>query len=119
MQQKSERNECLSYEKLEEIHKRYGGLSLTQSGEKEEPNKDGRWHVKMVILRARTLAARKLNCNLFFVVFCQQLPTLQGIQRREDEWVFTLNVQWEESIPTENVVLVIGLLRCADHPVKR
>ena len=125
-QQKREKDEHAAHKEPEAIYRRYGNLPLMQSREEESTN-DDRSHIESfsarhageeVTLRARVHAVRKMSAKLAFLVFRQQLVTMQGVLHQKEGVISAHMVQWVESIPTESIVLIKGYLQRPDVPVK-
>ena len=72
-----------------------------------------------VLFRARIQSTRPMSAKLAFIVFRQQLFTVQGVIRATDEegGVSEHMVRWAEKLPRETVVLVEGKVREAEHEV--
>lgn len=58
-----------------------------------------------------------MSAKLAFLVFRQQLATIQGALHAKEGEISTHMVQWAESIPTESIVLVKGYLQHPQVPV--
>ncbi|KAF7967777.1 hypothetical protein HWV62_33193 [Athelia sp. TMB] len=72
-----------------------------------------------VLFRARIQSTRPMSAKLAFIVFRQQLLTVQGVIRATDEegGVSGHMVRWAEKLPRETIVLVEGKVREAEHEV--
>jgi len=55
---------------------------------------------------------------LAFVVFRQQLGTLQGVLTQKEGMITTRMVQWAERVPIGSIVLVRGLVQKPEQEVK-
>lgn len=49
-----------------------------------------------------------MDSNLAFLMFGQQIATIQGVIREYDNVISTHMVRWAERIPAETIVLVAG-----------
>ncbi|KZP05302.1 aspartyl-tRNA synthetase cytoplasmic [Athelia psychrophila] len=72
-----------------------------------------------VLFRARIQSIRPMSAKLAFIVFRQQLFTVQGVLRATDEEgdVSENMVRWAEKLPRETIVLVEGMVREAEKEV--
>jgi ergosteryl-3beta-O-L-aspartate synthase len=66
--------------------------------------------------RARVHTIRKMSSKLAFIVFRQQIATIQGVIQECDHVISTHMVRWAERIPIESIVLVSGKVR---HPIEK
>lgn len=66
------------------------------------------------------LNAYHLGAKLAFIVFRQQMLTVQGVLRATDQEgdVSEQMVRWAEKLPRETIVLVEGKVREAEQEVK-
>lgn len=70
-----------------------------------------------VTIKARVHAVRKLSSRLAFIVFRQQLVTIQGVLQESIDSVSHHFVHWAEHLPAESVVLVTGVVQNPQHEV--
>jgi ergosteryl-3beta-O-L-aspartate synthase len=120
---RKERENRASIEESSEMRTRYGDTPLVQSQEwthqeraKFEtfsPEKIG----EDVIFRARIHHIRRMGPKLIFVIFRQQIMTMQGVVGEEQGKVSTFMVQWAERIRIGSVVLVKGVLQKPNVPI--
>ena len=101
------------------INQRYGNLPLVQSRDwKHEQRCDlakitSYGENDPVTFRARIHVVRKMSAKLAFIVFRQQLITIQGVLAEEDGIISQHMVQWAESIVAGSIVIVKGHLQRA------
>ena len=106
------------------IRVRYGDLPLVQSTQRTgshrlqiqdvTPSRIG----EEILFRGRVHVVRKMSARLAFLVFRQQLSTLQGVIYEVDGDVTAHMVKWAEDIPVGSVVLVKGKLQRPEQIVK-
>ena len=117
-------DERAAQQEPDEIRQRYGDLPLLQSSERKH---EQRMLLQMittesigqeVIFRCRIHAIRKMSANLAFVIFRQELETIQGVTQQEEGAITTHMVQWIERIPTGSIVLVKGKVQNPEQLVK-
>lgn len=119
-------------EKLEEAEKsetaemraKYGELPLIQSTHR---GTDERIKVntitedmlgKEICFRARLHVVRNMSSKLTFLVFRQQIDTIQGVLHEVPGQKSILFLHWAERLRTGSIVLVKGTLKKPDVPVK-
>jgi ergosteryl-3beta-O-L-aspartate synthase len=71
-----------------------------------------------VTFRCRLHHARNMGVKLVFLIFRQQISTIQGVMVEEAGKVGPLMMHWAEHLRTGSVVLVTGTLKKPDIPVK-
>ncbi|RMZ85125.1 hypothetical protein DV738_g17, partial [Chaetothyriales sp. CBS 135597] len=71
-----------------------------------------------VTLRARLHHARNMGTKLVFLIFRQQISTLQGVLVEKPGEVGPLMMHWAEHLRTASIVLVTGVLQKPAIPVK-
>ncbi|KZF23951.1 aspartyl-tRNA synthetase [Xylona heveae TC161] len=107
-------DELAAREEPPELHARYGALTINQS---QSWNHEQRFHLselteahlgQEITFRARIHAVRRMSSRLVFLVFRQQIHTIQGVLHHELGVVTTHMVHWAEHLPAEAVVLVTG-----------
>ncbi|KAK3167619.1 hypothetical protein OEA41_010746 [Lepraria neglecta] len=122
-QRRKQDDERAAQQEPEEIRERYGDLPLVQSRERKHEQR-----ISLAIVTAESIgqeitfqcrihAIRKLSANLAFVVFRQQLGTIQGVVHQEEGTITTHMVQWVERIPTGSIVIVKGKPQKPEQPV--
>lgn len=118
-----EREERIEKEETDEMKTRYGELPLMQSRDRpREPfwsfdSIDESAVGKEISFRARIHVIRRMGPKLVFIVFRQQITTLQGVLHEEPGLVSTLMIQWAEHIRVGSIVRVKGVLKKVDIPV--
>ena len=123
-QRRKEDDERAASEEPDSIKERYGDLPLCQSTERRYEHRSEIRDVsagsigQKITFRARVHAVRSLSANLAFIVFRQQISTIQGVFRQEDDYITTHMVKWAERIPTGSIVLVKGILKSPEQTVK-
>ncbi|KAL9607992.1 MAG: hypothetical protein Q9167_007139 [Letrouitia subvulpina] len=70
-----------------------------------------------VTIKARIHAIRKMSSRLAFIVFRQQMSTIQGVLQEAIDSVTHHFVQWAEHLPAESIVLVTGIVQNPQHEV--
>ncbi|OAX83948.1 aspartate-tRNA(Asn) ligase [Emergomyces africanus] len=120
---KRERNEQAAREETEEMKTRYGDLPLMQSRERLRENLIKFDNItpdsigQDVTFRARVHHVRNMSSKLVFVVFRQQITTLQGVLAEKSGMVSSLMIQWAEHIRVGSIVKVKGVLTRSKVPV--
>lgn len=120
-----DRAEQAAKEETPEMKARYGDLPLMQSqGTPHEnrvkletigPESDG----QTIIFRARLHAVRRMGPRLVFLVFRQQLETIQGVLTEKEGEISQFMVQWAEHVRTGSIMKVVGKVTKAPSPVIR
>ncbi|MCJ1450145.1 hypothetical protein MMC28_000474 [Mycoblastus sanguinarius] len=122
-QHRKEEDERANREEPEEIKSRYGDLPLVNSRERkfeqrvQIKNLSSKRVGEEISFRGRIHAIRKMSANLAFVVFRQQLSTLQGVMYHHEGTITTHMVQWVERIPIGSIVLVKGKIQKPEAPI--
>ena len=108
----------------EEMKACYGDLPLMQSTTRGThtridistvtPEMDG----KEVVFRCRLHHVRSMGAKLTFLIFRQQISTIQGVLVEEPGKVSAIMVHWAEHMRTGNIILVKGVLQKPQIPVK-
>jgi len=119
-------DERAAKEEPRQLRARYGSLRVAANQYKVVSNNrrvdistlSSRRIGEEVTFRARLHTLRNLSSSLAFLVFRQQLSTIQGVLREQDGIVSNHMVRWAEHIPTESVVLVTGILQKPKEEVK-
>lgn len=107
----------------EEIRHRYGDLPLVQSRDRKHEQRAQLETVSVedvgqeIIFRCRIHTVRKMSAKMAFVVFRQQLVTIQGVVHQEEGAISQHMVQWIERIPTGSIIVVRGQIKKPDQPV--
>ena len=116
-QERKEKDERAAQQEPAEIQQRYGDLPLVQSRERKHEQRIQLKDVSAasigseITFRARVHAIRKMSANLAFIVFRQQLDTLQGVLTHKEGTITTHMVQWAEHVPIGSIVIVKGLVQ--------
>ena len=123
-QQVKKRLEEASTLETDEMRARYGKLPLVQStvrGTTQRLN-FADLHDEMVgqeiTFRCRLHHARKMGLKLVFLIFRQQIHTLQGVLHEEPSKISALMVHWAEHIHIGSILRVTGTLQKPSDPVK-
>lgn len=108
----------------DDMKARYGDLPLMQSTSKGvtqrldistiTDDQDG----KEVQFRCRLQHVRNMGAKLVFLIFRQQISTIQGVLVEEPGKVSALMIHWAEHLRTGNILLVTGVLQKPQIPVK-
>ena len=107
-----------------EMRARYGELPIVQSTERGTENRINidtiteEFIEKEVIFRARLHVVRNMSAKLTFLVFRQQLDTIQGVLHEVPGQLSLLFINWAEHLRTGSIVRVKGIVRKPDVPVK-
>ncbi|KAI1948646.1 aspartate--tRNA ligase dps1 [Ophidiomyces ophidiicola] len=120
---KKERDEQAAKEETEEMRRRYGDLPLMQSQSRFgkiltqfdaiTSAMDG----QEITFRARIHVIRRMGTKLVFIVFRQQVATLQGVLTETEGEISTLMVQWAEHLRVGSILKVKGVLRKPAIPI--
>ena len=107
-----------------EMRARYGELPLVQSTER---GTDHRIKIDTlneamigheVCFRARLHVVRKMSAKLTFLVFRQQVDTIQGVLHDVPGQLSVLFINWAEHLRTGSILRVKGVVSKPDVPVK-
>jgi len=108
----------------EDMKARYGDLPLMQSTSRGvtqrldistiTEDKVG----KEVQFRCRLHHVRNMGAKLVFLIFRQQISTIQGVLVEEPGKVSALMIHWAEHLRTGNILLVTGVLQKPQIPIK-
>ena len=110
--ERREREEQEAKKEPAEIRQRYGDLPLVQSRDRKHEqrirlNNISSDHIgQEIIFRARVHTTRRMSANLAFIIFRQQLGTVQGVLAQRDGEITEHMVRWAERIPTGSIVIV-------------
>ena len=108
----------------EEMKARYGALPLMNSSTR---NTTKRIDISTlteadvgqeVTFRCRLHHIRNMGVKLTFLIFRQQIATLQGVMVEEAGKIGPLMMHWAEHLRTGSIVLVTGTVKKPDIPVK-
>jgi len=101
----------------DDMKARYGDLPLMQSTTTHTQDRinistitdemDG----KEVIFRCRLHHVRNMGAKLVFLIFRQQISTIQGVLVEEPGKVSAIMIHWAEHLRTGNIMLVKGVLQ--------
>ena len=123
-QEQKELDERAAKEEPADIRRRYGDLPLLQSRDRKHQQRILLSDISTerigeeVTFRARVHAVRRMSANLAFIIFRQQLETVQGVLAQSDGKITTHMVQWAERVPQGSIVIVKGRIREAEQRVK-
>ncbi|KAI5292535.1 hypothetical protein KEM52_006284 [Ascosphaera acerosa] len=123
-QQKREQLQNAAKEETASMKARYGDLPLMQSTARA-----GHDYVKLdqlteaskgrkILFRARVHNIRRMGPKLVFILFRQQITTIQGVLHEQPGEVSTVMVHWAEHIPLGSIVRVRAVVRDAAVPVQ-
>lgn len=130
--EQTEAAEDRSHARLEEARKsetdamreRYGDLPLMQS--QTWPHQK-RIHIdsinedmvgQEVMFRARVHHLRNMSQKLMFILFRQQISTVQGVLAEEPGVISPVMIHWAEHLRVGSVVLVTGVVQKPGFPIK-
>lgn len=108
----------------DEMKARYGALPLMQSTTR---NTDNRVNIDVineemdgqeVVFRARLHHIRPMSAKLVFLIFRQQISTIQGVLHEEPGVISEIFLHWAEHLRTGSVLLVKGVIQKVKVPVK-
>jgi lysyl-tRNA synthetase class II len=97
-----------------ELRERYGRLPLVQSREEQQekwtplPSISPEMVDQNVTFRARLHTLRRMSPRLVFLVFREQLTTIQGVLQAEEGRISEHMVRWTEHIRSGSLLLVTG-----------
>lgn len=108
----------------DEMRARYGPLPLVQSTSRDTDNRvnidiineemDG----QEAVFRARLHHIRPMSAKLVFLIFRQQISTIQGVLHEEPGVISEIFLHWAEHLRTGSVLLVKGIVQKVQVPVK-
>ena len=108
----------------DEMKTRYGTLPLMQSTTR---NTDNRINIdtisedmegQEVAFRCRLHHVRAMSAKLVFLIFRQQISTIQGVLHEEPGVISQIFLHWAEHLRTGSVLLVKGVVQKVQVPVK-
>ncbi|EXJ57139.1 aspartyl-tRNA synthetase [Cladophialophora yegresii CBS 114405] len=108
----------------DEMKARYGDMPLMQSTSR---NTHQRLDISTitedmagqeVVFRCRLHHVRSMGAKLTFLIFRQQISTIQGVLVEEPGKVSAIMIHWAEHLRTGNILLVKGVLQKPQIPVK-
>lgn len=108
----------------EDMKARYGDLPLMQSTTSHTTDRIDISTIteemvgKEVVFRCRLHHVRNMGAKLVFLIFRQQISTIQGVLVEEPSKVSALMIHWAEHLRTANILLVKGVLQKPEIPVK-
>ena len=108
----------------EDMRARYGDLPLMQSTTRGTQNRLDISKITEdmagteVIFRYRLHHVRSMGAKLTFLLFRQQISTIQGVLVEEPGKVSAIMIHWAEHLRTGNILLVKGVLQKPQIPVK-
>ncbi|KAL9107595.1 MAG: hypothetical protein Q9227_007498 [Pyrenula ochraceoflavens] len=118
-----ERLEQAEKDQTPEMKARYGELPLVQSTEWLHESRIKLETIseelldKEVEVRARLHVIRRMGIKLVFLVFRQQIFTIQGVLHDEPGKISPLMIQWAQSLRTGSIMQVRGVLKKPDVPI--
>ena len=104
----------------EEMKARYGALPLMQSTTRSTDKRINIETIKddmvdrEVCFRARLHHVRTMSAKLVFLIFRQQINTIQGVLHEEEGVISQLMLHWAEHVRTGSVMLVKGVIKKAE-----
>lgn len=108
-----------------EMRARYGVLPLVQSTSRGTDTRIQLGSItpemvgQEVCFRARLHTVRNMSAKLTFLVFRQQVETIQGVLHEVPGQLSVLFVHWAEHLKTGAILRVKGTIKKPDIPVKR
>lgn len=108
----------------EEMKARYGELPLMQSTTQHTVDRTEISTItdemvgKAVVFRCRLHHVRNMGAKLVFLIFRQQISTIQGVLVEEPGKISAIMIHWAEHLRTGNIMLVKGVLQKPQIPVK-
>ena len=108
----------------DEMRERYGDLPLMQSTTRNTQKRIDLATVtedmvgQEITFRCRLHHVRNMGVKLTFLIFRQQIATIQGVMVEEPGKIGPLMMHWAEHLRTGSIVLVTGTLKKPDIPVK-
>lgn len=108
----------------EEMRARYGDLPVMQSTTRGTQNRidintiTDEMVGQEVIFRCRLYHVRNMGTKLVFLIFRQNISTIQGVMVEKPGEIGPLMMHWAEHMRTGSIVLVQGTLRKPEIPVK-
>ncbi|EZF76454.1 aspartate-tRNA(Asn) ligase [Trichophyton soudanense CBS 452.61] len=106
-----------------EMKARYGDLPMMQSRDRPRANLAKFESIidemkgQELTFRARLHVVRRMGAKFAFLVFRQQLHTLQGVLHTEPKLRSANMIYWAERIPVGSILKVKGRLKAPDVPV--
>jgi ergosteryl-3beta-O-L-aspartate synthase len=108
----------------DEMKERYGELPLMMSTTRNTTTRINLATVteamvgQEITFRCRLHHIRNMGVKLVFLIFRQQITTIQGVMVEEPNKVGPLMMHWTEHLRTGSIVLVTGTLKKPEIPVK-
>lgn len=108
----------------DEMKTRYGALPLMQSTSRSTDKRINIESIKEdmagqeVVFRARLHHVRAMSAKLVFLLFRQQINTIQGVLHEKPGVISQIFLHWAEHVRTGSVLLVKGVIQKPDVPVK-
>lgn len=108
----------------DEMKSRYGPLPLMQSNARSTDKRinieiiDEDMVDKEVTFRARLHHVRAMGPKLVFLIFRQQVNTIQGVLHQQQGVISEVMLHWAEHVRTGSVMLVKGVVQKPAVPVK-
>jgi hypothetical protein len=107
-----------------EMRARYGELPIMQSQDAQNQNRikiDSITEAMVgqeVLFRARVHHLRNMSQKLMFMIFRQQITTIQGVIAEEVGAISPVMIHWAEHLRVGSVVLVKGVVQMPGFPIK-
>lgn len=116
-------------ENVPKIRHRYGELPLMQSQEDKPDSQDpARWISisslsskspgDSVVFRGRVHIVRRMSARLVFIVFREQITTVQGVLPYREGEISESMIRWAEHIRPGSIVIVRGKMQQPEQEVK-
>ena len=108
----------------DDMRARYGDLPLMQSTTRGTTNRiqidtiTEEMVGQEITFRCRLHHARNMGVKLVFLIFRQQLATIQGVMVEKPGEIGPLMMHWAEHLRTGSIVLVTGILKKPEIPVR-
>lgn len=108
----------------EEMREKYGDMPVMQSTTRGTQNRIDINTItddmvgQEVIFRCRLYHVRNMGVKLVFLIFRQKLSTIQGVMVETPGQIGPLMMHWAEHLRTGSIVLVTGVLKKPEIPVK-
>ena len=108
----------------DDMRARYGDLPLMQSTTRNTTKRIDVGTItedmvgQEVTFRCRLHHVRNMGVKLVFLIFRQQISTIQGVMTEKPGEIGPLMMHWAEHLRTGSIVLVTGILKKPNIPVK-
>ena len=111
-------------QETEDMRARYGKLPLMQSTTRNTTKRINIDHIteemvgQEVTFRCRLHHIRNMSSKLVFLVFRQQLGTIQGVMHESPGMIGPTMIHWAEHLHTGSIMLVKGVIQKPGFPIK-